>query len=107
MPLVLRRDGSVETTGREGTLLGVFANPDLFDAKIDLEPGESLLLFTDGALCERSGHPSPEKTLQSTLARCAGLTASEIAAKVEREIAVLQDDCVPADDTALLVLQVV
>lgn len=107
LPLMLRRDGEVEIMGREGTLLGVFPDPTLVDSSVDLEPGDSLLMYTDGALCERSGGQSADRLLQSSLASCKGLSADEIAAKLERQIAVVEDECVPADDTAFLVLQVV
>jgi serine phosphatase RsbU (regulator of sigma subunit) len=36
--------------GEPGTLLGVTDDVRLKDAEVDLEPGESLLLFTDGIL---------------------------------------------------------
>jgi serine phosphatase RsbU (regulator of sigma subunit) len=46
-PLLRRRDGSVETVGTTGLLLGMI-EPNLQDAVVPIEPGDTLLLYTDG-----------------------------------------------------------
>ena len=48
-PALLRRaDGRVEEVGELGTLLGLVPDPTLGDARAELEPGDTLLLYTDG-----------------------------------------------------------
>jgi integral membrane sensor domain MASE1 len=48
LPLVVRRNGSVEEVGGVGTLLGAVPNPTLVDQRTELESGDALLLYTDG-----------------------------------------------------------
>lgn len=52
-PLVMRQDGSVEELGSQGTLLGGFLDPRLTDSTALIAPGETLVLYTDGALESR------------------------------------------------------
>lgn len=46
-PLLRRANGSVEAVGAVGSLLGIF-EPDLTDTVIVLEPGDLLMMYTDG-----------------------------------------------------------
>ena len=48
LPLVLRSDGTVETVGAHGTLLGVVPDPVLRDEAVELRAGDGLVLYTDG-----------------------------------------------------------
>jgi serine phosphatase RsbU (regulator of sigma subunit) len=108
LPLLLRADGSVELAGAPGTLLGVFEDPDLEDQAVTLEPGDALILYTDGVIESRmtSNGVLDERRLAELVATCAGSGADAIAAKVE-EAAVLSQDGRPKDDIAVLVLRVV
>src|SRR5205085_7013547 len=54
-PLVLRADGRVEPVGFAGSLLGVFDEIDLRATEVELEPGDLLVLYTDGVIEARSG----------------------------------------------------
>ncbi len=47
LPL-LAHDGAVAPVGREGTLLGAVPAPDLHEHEVTLDPGDVLLLYTDG-----------------------------------------------------------
>jgi serine phosphatase RsbU (regulator of sigma subunit) len=55
LPLLLRADGRVDAVGAGGTLLGVIENPVLPDAEVVLDPGDTLVLYTDGVIEVRSG----------------------------------------------------
>lgn len=46
-PLVRRADGSVETIGERGTLLGMI-EPTLVEVSVEVHPGDTLVLYTDG-----------------------------------------------------------
>lgn len=47
-PIVLRRDGRVETVGVRGTAVGMVAQVQYQPATIALESGDTMLMFTDG-----------------------------------------------------------
>jgi PAS domain S-box-containing protein len=47
-PMLIRADGEVSLVGDHGTLLGVLDPIDVGLARVDVEPGDTLLLYTDG-----------------------------------------------------------
>ena len=59
LPLLLRADGTVETVGAPGTLLGVVPDPDLEDRAVTLEPGDALVFYTDGVIESRGDADDP------------------------------------------------
>src|SRR3954464_14636438 len=48
LPLVLRTDGGVHTAGEPGSLIGVFQEPVLEERSVDVAPGDTVVLYTDG-----------------------------------------------------------
>jgi serine phosphatase RsbU (regulator of sigma subunit) len=106
LPLLLRANGEVERVGRSGTLLGAFEEPDLAEEEAKLEPGDSLLLFTDGVVEARSKQEAfDENALERMLSSCAGLPADVIVRRIESEVLGVQKGR-PRDDVALLLLRV-
>lgn len=68
-PLLFRVDGTVEELDRGGPALGVFDAANYEEAVVDLLPGDSLVLYTDGVI-EAANEDSREfgvKRLQQTL----------------------------------------
>ena len=91
--------------GRPGLLLGLEPDPNLVDHTLELQPGDALMLYTDGL----TDAYAPDRALApddlaGLLAACAGRSASEI---VDRMLqAALDDDSrQPRDDIALVVLR--
>ena len=107
LPILLRADGSVEAVGAPGTLLGVVPDPDLEDQAVTLEPGDSLVFYTDGVIESRmsSNGVLDERRLAELIGTCAGLSPDAIASKIE-DAAVLSQNGLPKDDIAVLVLRV-
>jgi serine phosphatase RsbU (regulator of sigma subunit) len=106
LPLVLRRDGSVEPVGSPGTLIGFVPDPEIVDEHFELQPGDALVLYTDGVSEARSAHDLyGEERLMRLLGRCAGLGAAEIAERIENEVLDFQEGAA-SDDLAVLVLRV-
>jgi PAS domain S-box-containing protein len=106
LPLLLRRDGTVETAGRAGTLLGILPDPEISAEVVDLLPGDTLILYTDGVteaspLDDRLG---PER-LADFVARCAGREARVIARRIEEKVLAVQGGRA-RDDVAVVVLRV-
>ncbi len=108
LALVRRSDGRVETTGRPGTLLGLFDDLDLHDTRLLLRPGDAMIMHTDGVTEARS-HVNRElygdQRLADLLARPASLTAGQIASAVITAIRTFSGGAI-SDDTAVLVLKV-
>ena len=106
LPLVLRADGSVEITGTPGSLLGILEAPDISQHELDLGPGDTLVLVTDGVTeataADRATGPG---RLVAFLAGCAGAGAAAIAEAVERDALEAQGGHA-RDDVAVLVARV-
>jgi hypothetical protein len=106
LPLLMRADGSVETAGRSGTLLGILPDPEIRSTEIDLLPGDTLVLYTDGVtevspLDDRFG---PE-ILAEFVAGHAGREAPEIARRIEEQVLEIGGGSA-RDDVAVVVLRV-
>lgn len=105
-PYVLRAGGEVDEVPVRGMLLGVLPAPSLRDVAVHLDPGDSLVLYTDGVIEARVGRREfGEARLRQTLAESRGLSADAIAEHVLSEVAdfVRSDQ---TDDIAVLVAQV-
>ena len=104
-PVILRADGSTELPGEPGTLLGIFADPELTDTAADLEDGDSILLYTDGVT--EAGRPVGqlgEEGLAGALAAARPATASETV-DVAETIAIEVQDGPVRDDIALVAIR--
>ena len=104
LPLVLRAGGDVETAGSPGSLLGIVAVPHLAEERVELYPGDSLVLYTDG-VTEADRAAGPER-LAGLLGRCAGAVPAAIAATVERD-ALRANGGSARDDVAVVVVRAV
>ena len=104
LPIVLRKDGQVETIGEPGTLLGVLPSPTLADVEASLDVGDSLILYTDGVLDvanpDKRGDPD---WFKDQIAVTTGKNAEEIADRLARAAIERHGDEL-RDDIAILVL---
>ena len=106
LPIVLRADGSVETVGEAGTLLGVVEDPELSSAEIELFRDDTIVFYTDGITEARTRHGMVGfGGLLSAVRGCVGFAAAEIAAHIEQQL--LDTDATQLrDDVALVVAQI-
>src|SRR4051795_5051317 len=104
LPLILRKNGRVDSVGEPGTLLGALPSPVIADVDATLAVGDSLVLYTDGMLDvrDRSMRDDPE-WLAEELSRSAGQSADEIAEHLS-QAAIERHGGEPRDDIAILVL---
>ena len=102
--LLRRRDGTISELGEPGPLLGFFDDVDLHDAKAELEPGDTVLVYTDGVNEARRGREwFGDERVREILA----MSSHSAAALVDD---VLQDVLQfegnhPRDDIAIVALQ--
>ena len=106
LPILLRADGTVEEAGTPGTLLGIFAEPELSDRVVDLGRGDALVLYTDGVIEERApGAVFGKERLEAVIRSSAGLDADGIAQAIEQAVLSFRPDPTH-DDIAILVVRV-
>jgi serine phosphatase RsbU (regulator of sigma subunit) len=101
-PLLVRADGSLRAVGTPGSLLGLFADVSLHEARAELRRGDTIALFTDG-VTELSVEDPDEggSMLRSALIAAATEDAAGIAKTIER--ALLEPRGELRDDAALIV----
>lgn len=105
LPLLLRRDGRLSSVGETGQLLGVFPEVSLVDTVVDMEPGDTLLIYTDGATEQRRDPVAGEKRLRDAFAASFGRSAEATAAGVEKALRAARGSSPQRDDVALLVIR--
>ena len=106
LPLRLGASGEVEPVGTSGMLLGVARDPELHDVELELEDGDSLLLYTDGVTETPTAQGLlGERGLAALLEGSRGLDADALVDRVDRTVVGLQSGT-PRDDIAMVALQV-
>ena len=106
-PVLVRRDGSTELVGTPGDLVGVLDEDEMSLVEVDvkLEPGESLVFYTDGVTERRDeGRMFGQYGVRKTLSQVASASAQVMADTLEQAAR----SFVPAelrDDLAILVVQ--
>jgi len=106
LPLRVSVDGEVEEIGRTGNLLGVFDDPTLDDATVELAPGDAVVLFTDGVVEARRGDDQlGHEVLRVLAGGMGGMTAADMAAGLLQASLAYQEE-LPRDDIAIVVVRV-
>ena len=101
LPMVVRGQGTIEHVGRPGSVLGWVSDPKLLDIDFELDPGQALVLFTDGVTEARTtGDAYGLGGLEELLRAATGEDAAAIAARVDRAAAHAGER---RDDVAVLV----
>lgn len=104
-PLRIDANGGVAKVGGSGTLVGAWDDPRLEQETFELQPGERLVLYTDGVT--EAGAPQNELSEEGLVELLShmgdGSSASTVAA-IERAV-VSRTAAPPRDDIAVLVLR--
>jgi serine phosphatase RsbU (regulator of sigma subunit)/putative methionine-R-sulfoxide reductase with GAF domain len=105
LPLILRSDtDKVESLPKGGIALGVIENICLEDHTLKIQPGDCLLLYTDGvteAISETSEYFGVERLLEF-FQQQGDKSASDILNKLEAHLNVFRGTAAPYDDVTLL-----
>jgi serine phosphatase RsbU (regulator of sigma subunit) len=106
-PLVRRADGAIEPIEVPGTALGLVAGNVLEDRTVHLEPGDTLLLYTDGVTEARRADGSflDGEGLHDLVADAPADSAAALVAAIGAEVESYQHGSA-RDDVALLAVRV-
>ena len=104
-PFLLRADGSVDHPGESGTLLGAFPEIETHEYPVALEPGDTLVFWTDGITERRNGGELyGEERLAELLRSLAGEGVEQLAERILDDVLAFSEADVQ-DDIALVILQ--
>ena len=106
LPLLRQAEGGIQAVGVPGSLIGVLPEPDLQDTKVELRPGDSLVLYTDGVPEGRdtTGALYGERRIQQVLERESG--AGDVLAQALLDDVLTFQQGEARDDIAIVVLSV-
>jgi serine phosphatase RsbU (regulator of sigma subunit)/anti-sigma regulatory factor (Ser/Thr protein kinase) len=107
-PLLFRaRNGEVQWLGEGGLPLGVEPDAGYKKARVDLEPGDMLFVYTDGVTeAPRSGRPLGQGRLADLVTAYGNGTPGELVQAIRRAVEAWVDDDL-RDDLAMVGCQVV
>ena len=103
-PLIRRGSGVIEAPRAHGPLLGVFAAAEFPEVTIELQPEDTVLLYTDG-LIERNPRVAGDIALRDLLASLTFADVDELIAQIEARALGTPPVRLP-DDAAILAIQV-
>jgi sigma-B regulation protein RsbU (phosphoserine phosphatase) len=87
-PILVRADGRSEPLECQGAVLGVFPDWKYSDSLVQLEPGDRLVLFTDGAseACTPEGDEYGEERIAAAAARAVRMSGERILQSLITEV---------------------
>jgi serine phosphatase RsbU (regulator of sigma subunit) len=104
LPFLHRADGSLESVGNFGPLVGAFDDVDWHDVVVDLAPGDLCVFYTDGVTDDRQDPGGfGEETLKRVIRSSSGLDAQTVADRIVAEVVGVLGS--PRDDIAVLTLR--
>jgi phosphoserine phosphatase RsbU/P len=105
-PILVRRDGSMSELREGGTVLGLIAAADYQSGCARMEPGDHLVLFSDGVLEARdtSGEEFGEDRLRALLSEHSRRSAPEILAQVSEAVLSFSASTPQHDDITAMVI---
>jgi serine phosphatase RsbU (regulator of sigma subunit) len=105
-PYLLSAGGAVAAAGRPGTLLGAFEEVSWDADELDLNPGDTLVLYTDGVTdtTRGGGERFGQDRLTALLNGCGGLAPEDVAQHIDAALTAFEEGP-QRDDLAVLVLR--
>jgi sigma-B regulation protein RsbU (phosphoserine phosphatase) len=106
-PPVLRRGGEMETIAATGLPVGLFSSGSFLVRTVWLRPGDVLLLYTDGLseALDASGAEYGDERPRTVLARCGGLSASDVVRACVDDLRAFEAGAGRRDDLTVMALR--
>jgi phosphoserine phosphatase RsbU/P len=106
-PMLVRAGGQTETLDGGGLVMGLFANARYDRYETGLNPGDALVLYSDGVTeaMNPDGEEFGEDRLMETIRVNRHRTASEMVTAINEQLTVFAAGAPAADDVTLLILK--
>jgi sigma-B regulation protein RsbU (phosphoserine phosphatase) len=106
-PLMIEADGSAHFIERGGLPLGMFRETRYYEYYLSLEPGQILVLYTDGVTeaADKSGEEYGTERLQHKVLEGRHLGARELIDSIHQDVQEFAYGCRPGDDITLFVIK--
>jgi sigma-B regulation protein RsbU (phosphoserine phosphatase) len=106
-PLVARAAGRIDRLDAAGPILGAFADADFAEESTVIEPGDAVLLYTDGLTEARDAgrHFYGEEPLLATLRGSCGRPAEAIKDALVADVLAFRGEAEAFDDLTLLLVE--
>ena len=107
LPLLIHgHDGSVTSLTKGGMALGVMTNTPMHDDTVTIQPGDCLVLYTDGVTetFSPSEESFGEKRLQEVLARATSCSPDRVLASVDEALKTFRAGQPMSDDITLIAI---
>jgi hypothetical protein len=107
MPPLLMRNGIVETLPRGGVVLGLIEDRTYVEQRIDLNAGDSLVVYSDGVseAMNESEEFFDDERLIAVVRQTAGLAAEATGRRVLDVVSAFVGEAAPSDDMSLIVIK--
>ena len=106
-PFMIRAGGPVELLESCGMPIGLFANPDYATRSIDFEPGDGLVVYSDGITeCTNDlGEEFGDARLIDTVKPNRHLAAAQLRDRIDEAVGQFVGKATPADDMSLVIIK--
>jgi sigma-B regulation protein RsbU (phosphoserine phosphatase) len=106
-PLVKRKSGALEGLGSANFPVGMFAEAEYQSARVQLEPGDYLVIYTDGV--SEAANPQNEMFEEGRLRRImenfTGNSVQELGDAIREGMRLFTEGAPQSDDITILVVQ--
>jgi sigma-B regulation protein RsbU (phosphoserine phosphatase) len=107
-PIILKSDGTTtELPMSQNPLMGAIEDLSYTEVKMKLEPGETLVMFTDGVneAMNKDYQEFGDNRLAASLQKCAGQSCQQIIDSVKADVAAFVGEMEQSDDITLFALK--
>ena len=107
MPLRIRPDGSFSELDADGAILGIIPDEDYETVTVELEPGEKIMMLSDGVeLAFHGSDGDMERIYRDHLAGCMARPVEQLISKLESHLDDQPGSLNPRDDVTFVVAEI-